>query len=180
MYQGVEFSTRGAPIHHLNPPKKLPAGIQRANLDFLRKLNVTHLGDRPGESELEARIDSYELAYRMQAEAPEAVDLSQESEATKAMYGMDREITEPFGRQCLQARRLVERGVRFVQVYSGAGGLWDSHQDHEKMTEIAGEKSSTIVFPIPMNLMEAVSRLVVDNADSGDDPAASAPPEGLA
>ncbi|ADV60878.1 protein of unknown function DUF1501 [Isosphaera pallida ATCC 43644] len=86
----------------------------------------------PDQTELEARIRSYELAFRMQAEAPEAVDLSNETEETKALYGMDDPVTTPFGRTCLLARRLVERGVRFIQLYHGAGSRWDSHAQIEK------------------------------------------------
>ena len=88
----------------------------------------------PGNSELAARISSYELAYRMQGCAPDAVDLNSESEATKKLYGLDNKITEPYGRQCLMARRLVERGVRFVQIFAGGVGnqntdTWDAHGD---------------------------------------------------
>ncbi len=83
------------------------------------------------QSELDARIRSYELAFRMQAEAPEAVDLARETDETRSLYGLDAKETEPLGRCCLLARRLVERGVRFVQVYSGAGARWDAHADIE-------------------------------------------------
>ena len=92
---------------------------QRARLDALAKLNELDMQKFPGNSELAARISSYELAYRMQGCAPEAVDLNSESEATKKLYGLDNKITEPFGRQCLMARRLVEHGVRFVQIFAG-------------------------------------------------------------
>ena len=85
-----------------------------------------------GDPVIDDRITQYEMAYRMQSEAPEAVDLSQESDATKSLYGLDQKETEGYGRQCLLARRLVERGVRFVQVYSGSGSAWDTHADHEK------------------------------------------------
>ena len=95
---------------------------QRARLDRLAKLNDIDLANNPGNSELAARISSYELAYRMHGCAPEAVDVSAESEATRKLYGLDNPITEPFGRQCLMARRLVERGVRFVQLFHGGIG----------------------------------------------------------
>jgi uncharacterized protein (DUF1501 family) len=103
---------------------------QRAQLDLLAELNASHAADHPGEADLLARIESYELAFRMQMEAPEAVDLSTESPHTKSLYGMDNEQTKYFGTQLLIARRLVERGVRFVQVYSGGGHQqesWDAH-----------------------------------------------------
>src|SRR6185436_3454447 len=96
------------------------------------RLNQSHKQGREAQSELEARIASYELAFRMQAEAPEAVDISKETEATKQLYGMDKKETEAMGRNCLLARRLVERGVRFVQLYHGAGNRWDAHSKIEK------------------------------------------------
>jgi hypothetical protein len=99
---------------------------------LLRRLNEQHRATREHQSELEARIRSYELAYRMQSAAPEAVDLSRESEATRRLYGFGNRDTEPFGRCCLLARRMVERGVRFVQIYHGAGSKWDSHSKMEE------------------------------------------------
>lgn len=127
VHQGVEFSATGVPIRNLDTPKGMTAERQRDKLDFLAKLNRAHAATRTDNTELEARIRSYELAYQMQAEAPGAVDLGKESTATKALYGMDEKETAVFGRNCLMARRLVERGVRFVQLYSGAGSGWDSH-----------------------------------------------------
>ena len=140
LYQGVEFSTRGAPIHHLNPSTPLPRGAQRANLDFLQQLNVAHLRDRPGESELEARIENFELAARMQLEAPAVLDLAGETESTKRHYGLDNPVTAKYGTRCLMARRLVESGVRFVQVTTSPGQPWDHHSDIQKgMAKIATE-----------------------------------------
>ena len=101
-------------------------------LDALRDYNEQHLRAHADNSELAARIASYELAFRMQKHAPEAVDLRNETEETKALYGMDDEVSSEFGRRCLLARRMVERGVRFVQVYSGGGhndDTWDAHTD---------------------------------------------------
>jgi hypothetical protein len=98
----------------------------------LDRLNRRHAESRGAQTELEARIDSYELAFRMQAEAPEAIDLGAESEETKELYGLDRPESATFGRNCLLARRLVERGVRFVQLYHGAGSKWDAHSGIEK------------------------------------------------
>ncbi len=95
-------------------------------------MNGRHAAARPGWTELDARIQSYELAFRMQAEAPEAVDISRESEETQALYGLDQKETATYGRNCLLARRLVERGVRFIQLYSGAGSKWDAHSGIEK------------------------------------------------
>ncbi len=145
-YQGTVFRSQGDPILDLRPPADLLSPAQqRARLDHLAKLNEEHASRHPGSSELAARIASYELAYRMQGCAPEAVDISQESEETKQLYGMDEPTTEPFGRQCLLARRLVERGVRFVQLYSGALrqqniDTWDAHANLiENHTLHAGE-----------------------------------------
>ena len=113
------------------PRRRFRDEQQRGKLDFLNQLNRQHAEPRPQQTELDARIASYELAFRMQAEAPEAVDLAQETEATKKLYGMDDKETANFGRMCLLARRLVERGVRFVQLYHGAGSKWDAHRNIE-------------------------------------------------
>ena len=132
-HQGVRINGASSePIADLNPPKGYTIDRQRTKLSLLQELNARHAESRPQQSELEARIESYELAFRMQAQAPEAVDLTQETESTKSLYGMDQKETETFGRNCLLARRLVERGVRFVQLYSGTGSKWDSHSAIEK------------------------------------------------
>ena len=131
VYQGTQFRTDGAPIYHLAPPKGITDAQQRSKLDFLSRLNQRFSADKAENTELAARLNSYELAYRMQSAAPEAVDLKHESEATKKLYGLDDKDTEKFGGICLMARRLVERGVRFVQCYSGSGSGWDAHNDME-------------------------------------------------
>jgi Protein of unknown function (DUF1501) len=133
-HQGTLFRSTGDPIVDLKPPSTLTAEDQRMRLDALAKLNELDMQKFPNNSELAARISSYELAYRMQGCAPSAVDVGSESEATKKLYGLDSKITEPFGRQCLMARRLVERGVRFVQIFAGGVGnqnvdTWDAHAD---------------------------------------------------
>ncbi|QDU62107.1 hypothetical protein Pan216_29730 [Planctomycetes bacterium Pan216] len=132
VYQGVPLSASGDPIPNLSTPKGVSGARQRSKLDYLQWLNRRHAEPRKDQSELDARIASYELAFRMQAEAPEAVDLASETEETRELYGMDQKETESFGRNCLLARRLVERGVRFVQLYSGSGSAWDSHSAIEK------------------------------------------------
>jgi hypothetical protein len=129
--QGVEFSPDGVPIRNLEAPKGITPARQRAKLDLLAQLNGMHAATRQDNTELEARIRSYELAYQMQAEAPGVVDLRKETAATRKLYGMDEKETAVFGRNCLLARRLVEHGVRFVQLYSGAGSGWDSHTQLE-------------------------------------------------
>ncbi len=131
VHQGVEFSSSGVPIRHLDHPKAVTTAQQRAKLDLLQRFNAEYGRTRSDNTELDARIRSYELAYQMQAEAPDAVDLSRESAATKTLYGLDHEDTAVFGRNCLLARRLIEHGVRFVQLYSGAGSKWDAHGNIE-------------------------------------------------
>lgn len=129
-YQGTQFRSSGSPIIDLEPPKGATREGQREQLDLLAALNNRHRQAHPGESELQARIETYELAFRMQQHAPEAVNLAEESEATQKLYGIDDLTSAYFGKQCLMARRLVERGVRFIQVYSGGGHSdqnWDAH-----------------------------------------------------
>lgn len=133
-YQGTVFRASGAPILDLQPPQHITAEEQRARLALLDQLNRIDLERNPGHSELAARIESYELAYRMQGCAPRVVDLEKESSETRKLYGLDDPVTEPFGRQCLMARRLVQNGVRFVQLYHGGLGnqntdTWDAHED---------------------------------------------------
>ncbi len=131
-YQGVVVRSEGTPILDLKRPASMSDPAQRKMLDVLRTYNEQHESSRIGNSQLAARIASYELAYKMQSTAPEAVDLTQETEATEKLYGIDQEKTKYFGRQCLMARRLVERGVRFVQIYSGGAhndANWDAHGD---------------------------------------------------
>ncbi len=131
VFQGTRISGGDEPIANLRTPAEIGLDRQRGKLALLSQLNRRHHRSRFDVSELDARIQSYELAFRMQAEAPEAVDLARESEETRCLYGLDNRSTESFGRICLLARRLVERGVRFVQLYSGAGARWDAHSDIE-------------------------------------------------
>lgn len=131
VYQGTRLGGGPEPIANLRAPAGMDLERQRAKLALLGDLNRRHLGPRSDESELDARIKSYELAFRMQAEAPEAVDLASETAVTRELYGLDDAATESIGRLCLLSRRLVERGVRFIQVYCGAGSRWDAHTDIE-------------------------------------------------
>lgn len=148
-YQGTVLRTSGDPILNLQPPSGISRAMQRGQIDLINALNAEHLRARPGFSELQARVASYELAFRLQTTAPDALDLSQESQETRTLYGLedkkgDHPLTvgcAPFGRQCLIARRLVERGVRFVQIYSGGGGAggqntWDGHHGIEENLQI--------------------------------------------
>lgn len=131
VYQGTQFRSEGAPIFHLEPPAHIDDRQQRSKLDLIAQLNRHFSADKPEDTDLLARMNSYELAWRMQSAAPEAVELSGESEATRQLYGLGNKETEKYGRSLLLARRLVERGVRFVQCYSGSGSLWDAHNDLE-------------------------------------------------
>ena len=129
-HQGTPLRSSGSPILDLDLPESISRQQQRKEFDVLRKWNERHLDERPGAGELEARISAYELAFRMQAEAPSLVDLSRESEQVKRMYGLDDPVTGGFGRQCLLARRLVESGVRFTLVTHGPDNgkySWDDH-----------------------------------------------------
>jgi len=129
-YQGTYLRSGTTPILHLEAPADFPPAAQQGSLNFLRALNREHLRQRADDANLTARMASYDLALRMQARMPEAVDLARESEETRKLYGLDHPDTEDTGRKCLLARRLVERGVRVVQVYSGSsqcGGAWDAH-----------------------------------------------------
>ncbi|MBM4073646.1 MAG: DUF1501 domain-containing protein [Planctomycetes bacterium] len=131
-YQGVILRSAGQPILDLQRPRGMSEAMQRRLLDSLNQYNKDHQAPRADNSNLAARIASYELAFRMQTHATEAVDLSQETAATKEMYGVNNRRTEDFGRRCLLARRLVERGVRFIQLYSGGAhndDNWDAHGD---------------------------------------------------
>ncbi len=130
-YQGTRFRDGKLPILHVAPAEEMAAARQRGKLDFIQQLNRDHLRGREEDHNLEARIASYELAFRMQAAAPEAIDLSGESAETRELYGIDQKETASNGRNCLLARRLVERGVRCVQLYMGSGSKWDAHSDVE-------------------------------------------------
>lgn len=131
MYQGVRLNEGSEPIPNLNPPEGSGLSQQRSKLRLLDRLNRDFASQHPEQSELDARIAAYELAFRMQAQAPEAVAIDEETAETQSMYGMDQKETATFGRMCLLSRRLVERGVRFVQLYHGAGSKWDAHSGIE-------------------------------------------------
>ena len=131
-YQATVFRPKGTPVINLNPYGNMTGSQQRRFLDRLAHFNGEHLSQRLDNSDLAARIASYELAFKMQTSTPEAVDVDNEPEHVKRLYGMDHERTEDFGRKCLLARRLVERGVRFIQIYSGGAhndDNWDAHAD---------------------------------------------------
>jgi Protein of unknown function (DUF1501) len=131
-YQGTLFRSQGMPLLDLATPPGISKQTQRQSLDWLQELNRVHQKTRAGETELDARIRSYELAYKMQTTAADIVDLDREDRRTREMYGLNDKRTADFGRKCLIARRLIEKGVRFIQLYSGGGHLeetWDGHSD---------------------------------------------------
>ena len=140
LYQGVEFNMSGSPVHHLKPAEPLPPGVQQESLQLLRRLNEMHRDQRPGESELDSRIQNYELAARMQVEALDVLDLKNEPDSVKKLYGVDDPVSGSYGLRCLMARRLVEAGVRFVQVTTKPGQPWDHHSEITKgLPQIAKE-----------------------------------------
>ena len=137
-HRGTEFSTRGAPVLHLQPTTPVPPATRQDQLELLAQLNRRHLAEFPGEPELEARLQNYELAARLQLTASSVFDLDAESAATRRLYGLDEPTTRGYGQRCLTARRLVEAGVRFVQVFTPIKPFnqpWDSHRNVD--TEIA-------------------------------------------
>ena len=175
-HQGTFVSDLKDPIKNLKNSTVTPER-QRLELDALRKLNELHGAERADDSRLSARIESFELAYRMQVQAPDAFDLTRETDKTQKLYGLDRKETETFGRQCLLARRLVERGVRFVQLYHTTGGFqpWDQHGDLK-----GGHSKNALAtdFPIAGLLKDLKARdllkdtLVIWGGEFGRTPAA--------
>ena len=148
VFQGSWLKPQGDPIDNLKPPQELNQQRQRTQLDLLRHLNQQHYKERQAEAELAARIESFELAYRMQSAAPEALDVSREPEHIQKLYGLDDDRCSHFAKQCLIARRMVERGTRFVQIYSGGmenQRSWDGHNDIEgNHRQFAGETDRPI------------------------------------
>jgi hypothetical protein len=162
-FQGTLFRPAGNPILDLRGPAHIDRKSQREQLDFLARLNQRHLESRPGGDELAARVASYELAFRMQSEAPEAVDLSQETEATQKLYGVGQAPTDEFGRNCLVARRLVERGVRFIQLYSGGGHLDDTWDAHTSIENNHSRHAAEVDQPIAALLADLQQRGLLDS-----------------
>lgn len=152
-YQATAFRSQGSPILNLARPADLDLTRQRRLLDQARALNEEHAARHPGEESLRARIQSYELAFHMQAEATEAVDFSREPAHVKQAYGLDQKVTRPYGEKCLLARRLVERGVRFVQVY--CDDEWDSH---DKLREGHGSRMAETDQPVAALLADLEQR----------------------
>ena len=162
-FQGTLFRPEGNPILDLQGPAHIGQQAQRRQLDFLANLNEQHLKERPGGHELAARIQSFELAYRMQAAAPEAVDLAQEEQRTLDMYGVGKKPTDEFGRNCLIARRLVERGVRFIQLYSGGGHLEETWDGHVSIEKNHGQHAAEVDQPIAALLNDLDQRGLLES-----------------
>lgn len=162
-YQGTLFRPVGDPILDLRGPAHVTREIQREQLDLLAQINDQHLKARPGGQDLAARISSYELAYRMQSATPEAVDLASESAATLDAYGVGKAPTDEFGRNCLVARRLVERGVRFVQLYSGGGHLEETWDAHAGIESNHGQHAPEVDQPIAALLADLEQRGLLES-----------------
>jgi hypothetical protein len=177
-YQGTVLRSKGAPILDLDLPDGMTRPLERDLLDALRAENEAHLASRSDNSDLAARIAAYELAFKMQRHAPEAVDLSGETEATHKQYGLDNPRTLDFGRRCLLARRLVERGVRFVQLYSGGShndANWDAHGDLVKNHNFHAGNTDQPIAALLADLRERGlldSTLVVWGGEFGRQPTA--------
>lgn len=165
VYQGTAFRPGASPILYLDRPELIAEAEQRHNLDLLKRLNQQRAARYPQDSELQARLNSYELAYRMESAAPESVDLSKESDATKELYGLNDESSRDYGTTLLRARRLVERGVRFVQVVNGDVDVkgeqisWDAHRDLEDNHRINARQ---VDKPIAGLLADLKSRGLLD------------------
>ena len=156
-YQGTTLRAKGSPILDLHPPQGVTRAQQRSNLDLLARLNQQHAAQRPGHADLAARMDSYELAYRMQMKVPGILDLGQEKEATRAAYGLNDDRTKDFGQRLLLARRLLERGVRFVQAYTAG---WDSH---DYLGKSHSERIRSVDQPIAALLKDLKQRGMLDD-----------------
>ncbi len=162
-FSGTLFRPMGDPILDLRGPEHLTTKAQREQLDLLAALNQDHLDARPGGEELAARINTYELAYHMQSATPEAVDLTQESQETLEMYGVGKDPTDEYARNCLIARRLVERGVRFIQLYSGGGHLEETWDAHAGIESNHGQHAPEVDQPIAALLTDLKRRSLLDD-----------------
>jgi hypothetical protein len=152
-YQGTVFREQGSPVLNLQPKTPRSATVETARANLLRRLNERHLAQRPGELELEARIETFELAGRMQLAATDALDLTQETAATQKLYGLDNATTKSYGTRCLMARRLVERGVRFVSLFM-AGQPWDTHSSNNSGTQKCCQRTDQPVAALLTDLKQ--------------------------
>jgi hypothetical protein len=164
-HQGVAFRGRGSPIDDLFAAQPLQPATERATHDLLAAMNRQHIGQRPGDDALAARIQNYELAARMQVSVPAVTDIQQETAATHNLYGLNRDETADFGRACLLARRLLERGVRFVQLFSGGsfGNPRINWDGHENMRQNHGQEAARIDQPVAALLRDLRQRGMLDD-----------------
>jgi hypothetical protein len=178
-FQGTRFRSTGSPVLNLRPEVDRPADVVLAERELLTRLDGLHKSLRPGQPTLDARIASYELAARMQLAATDALDISKESLATREMYGIGREPTDSYGRRCLIARRLVERGVRFVQLFINAQ-IWDTHTALATDLKTACDRTDRPVAALLRDLKQRgllESTLVVWGGEFGRLPIAQLPPD---
>jgi hypothetical protein len=179
IYQGTRFRATGSPLLNLKSDPERPAAIIQMERDLVARLDHAHKQKRPGQPNLDARISSYELAARMQLAATDALDLSRERPGTLEMYGVGREPTDSYGRRCLIARRLVERGVRFVQLYIN-GQIWDNHTAIATTLKAACERTDQPIAALLRDLKHRGlldSTLVVWGGEFGRLPIAQLPPD---
>jgi hypothetical protein len=177
LYQGTRFKATGSPVLNLQPEVERPPEVVALERDLLARLDATHKGKRPGNPRLDARIASYELAARMQLAATDALDLSHETQATLEMYGIGKPATESYGRRCLIARRLIERGVRFVQLYINAQ-IWDNHTNLANELKTACERTDQPIGGLLQDLKQRGlmdSTLVIWGGEFGRLPIAQLP-----
>jgi Protein of unknown function (DUF1501) len=179
VFQGTRFRSTGSPVLNLRPDTERPFGVERAERELVSKLDALHKAERPGQPALDARIASYELAARMQLAATDALDVSREPIAVQEMYGIGREPTDSYGRRCLIARRLVERGVRFVQLFINAQ-IWDTHTNMAAELKAACDRTDKPVAALLRDLKQRGlldSTLVVWGGEFGRLPIAQLPPD---
>src|SRR5262245_7678952 len=179
LFQGTRFRSTGSPVLNLRPEVDRPAGVEQTERELLTRLDDLHKRERPGQPTLDARIASYELAARMQLAATDALDISREPRAIQEMYGVGREPTDSYGRRCLIARRLVERGVRFVQLYINAQ-IWDNHTALPTELKTACDRTDQPIAALLRDLKQRGlfdSTLVVWGGEFGRLPIAQLPPD---
>jgi hypothetical protein len=163
VYQGTEFSSSGTPVLHLNSARPVTAESQERSRRYLQELNTIHLEQHPGEAELEARIQNFELAARMQLTATQVLDLNTETEATRTLYGLDNPATAGYGTRCLMARRLVESGVRFVQVFPPLDPSFQPWDNHSNLKNDLRRICSSVDQPSAALIMDLKRRGLLDD-----------------
>lgn len=177
VYQGTRVRSEGMPLLNLRPEEEYPAAIDDLSRSLLHRMDTAHRSSRPHQPNLDARLSSYELAARMQMQATDALDITKESDATKEAYGLNQDATASYGKRCLMARRLVERGVRMVQVFT-EGNVWDHHSDLRKGLQYCCEKTDKPAGALLADLKQRGlldSTLVVWGGEFGRLPIAQAP-----